>query len=78
MLKKEKTTNKFTVEIEKDKCKGCGLCIYYCPVKHLLFSQDLNKRGLKYAKTNKDNKCIGCGACFIVCPDTCIKIYGKE
>ncbi|MCF7916320.1 MAG: 4Fe-4S binding protein [Candidatus Omnitrophica bacterium] len=78
MTKKNKIVKKFEVVIEKDKCKGCGLCITYCPTKHLLFSKDLNKRGLKYAKVNQKNKCIGCGACFIVCPDVAIKIYAKE
>lgn len=69
---------KFQVKIKKDKCKGCGLCIAYCPIKHLVFSQDLNKKGRKYAEVNKENKCIGCGACFLVCPDAAIKIYEKK
>ncbi|MCF7879022.1 MAG: 4Fe-4S binding protein [Candidatus Omnitrophica bacterium] len=73
----EKVT-KFQVKIEKDKCKGCGFCIAYCPVGHLLFSKGFNKKGRKFARVNKENKCIGCGVCFLVCPDAAVKIYEKE
>lgn len=66
------------VEIDKDKCKGCGLCILHCPVKKLEFSSDLNKRGVKYAIAKEDISCLGCGNCYLVCPDCCIEVYGDE
>ncbi len=80
MQKRDKTKgiSKYQVKIKKDKCKGCGLCIAYCPTKHLSFSKGFNKKGRKYAQANKRNKCLGCGACFFVCPDTAIEIYGKK
>ena len=67
----------YKLKIAKDKCKGCQLCILYCPTKHLEFSDQLNKRGVKFAKTN-NNKCIGCGFCFLICPDACIEIYEES
>jgi 2-oxoglutarate ferredoxin oxidoreductase subunit delta len=67
------------VRIQRDKCKGCQLCIFYCPSKCLESSSDLNKWGLRYAKKKEDTNCIGCGACFLICPDFCIEIYeGKS
>lgn len=63
------------VKINKDSCKGCGLCIFNCPTKHLELSKDLNKKGVTYAKIKPGTKCIGCGFCFFICPETCIKIY---
>ena len=65
------------VEITKDKCKGCGLCIDKCPVQHLVFSSDLNKRGVVYPKEN-NNVCIGCGICYVICPDICIFVYEQD
>jgi len=65
------------VRIDKDKCKGCGLCILWCPLKHLELSSDLNKRGVRYAKKKENTSCSGCGACFLVCPDFCIEVYEK-
>ncbi len=63
------------VKIDKDRCKGCGLCIIYCPCGHLEFSSDLNKRGMRYAKEKENTRCTGCGFCFLMCPDVCIEIY---
>lgn len=65
----------FKVLIHKDKCKGCGLCIFYCPLNHLEQSDCLNKRGVKFAVENKKNSCIGCKACFFICPEACIEVY---
>lgn len=63
------------VKISINRCKGCGLCVLYCPVKHLEFSQDLNSQGVKYAKEKPQTLCIGCGKCYLVCPDCCIEVY---
>lgn len=65
----------FQVDINKDKCKGCGLCIIYCPFKCLEFSSDLNRRGIKYAKKKKHVDCKGCGRCYLICPDCAIEVY---
>ncbi|MDP8290021.1 MAG: 4Fe-4S binding protein [Candidatus Susulua stagnicola] len=62
------------VIIDTDKCKGCGLCVFYCPLKSLELSSSLNKRGVKAASFKKDAKCSGCGFCFLICPDNCIQI----
>lgn len=64
----------YRIEIIKDRCKGCGLCILWCPFKHISFSSDSNKKGVKYAKANKDNLCNGCGICYMVCPDYCVTV----
>lgn len=77
MNSKGKKNSYFCVDIKKDKCKECGLCIYYCPSKYLVYSSDLNKRGVKFAKIKKENNCIGCGFCYLICPDSCIEVYEK-
>ena len=66
------------VKIEKDKCKGCQLCIVNCPTKHLELSSSLNKRGVTYAKIKKGTNCTGCGFCFLICPEACIEVYEEE
>jgi len=63
------------IKIDKDRCKGCGLCIIYCPVKKLAFSPALNKRGVHYAEGKSGITCIGCGRCYLICPDACIEVY---
>jgi len=68
------------IKIDKNRCKGCGLCIMYCPVKKLRFSSDLNRKGVYYAQKRPEVVCVGCGNCYLICPDTCIEIYeeGKK
>jgi 2-oxoglutarate ferredoxin oxidoreductase subunit delta len=65
----------YEVRIKRDKCKGCSLCIFNCPTRHLTLSSDLNKRGVPYAEIKKGTTCIGCGCCFFMCPESCIVIY---
>ncbi|MEI6093734.1 MAG: 4Fe-4S binding protein, partial [bacterium] len=30
---------------QTERCKGCGFCVEFCPVKVLEFSKDYNKKG---------------------------------
>lgn len=49
------------IEIDKDKCKACGLCQRQCPVG-AIEGQERNVRVI-----NQD-KCIKCGTCIAACP----------
>lgn len=54
-------------------CKGCGLCIEKCPVKVILWSEQLGFMGTPTVKVRMDG-CIVCGMCETVCPDTAIRV----
>ena len=62
------------VVINKDKCKGCLLCVGVCPSKALIIDEQLNQRGNKPVKFRENSVCTGCGQCYIVCPDTAIEV----
>lgn len=66
------------VRIKKDRCKGCGLCIFYCPAKCLEFSSELNRKGVEFVEVKKEVCCTGCGFCFLICPDNCFGIRQKS
>jgi len=67
------------VKINKSRCKGCGLCIFYCPCGHLEFSSNLNIKGVKFAKIKENTLCSGCAFCELICPDNCVKLSrGQE
>lgn len=66
---------KGTVEIDRERCKGCQLCIRACPTKVLGVDTEANSWGYFPAKVIAADKCIACGACFTVCPDVAITVY---
>lgn len=60
--------------IQRDRCKGCGLCISLCP-KHILALDDsANAKGYHPVKLTDDAACIGCASCAKICPDSIITI----
>lgn len=66
------------VGINKERCKGCGLCIAVCPKKNLKLSEELNMYGNKYAVCIDENDCIACCMCTKMCPDWAITIRDKK
>ncbi len=55
------------IEIRKDRCKECGLCVISCPKKSISFESQLNAIG--YHPVTIDDGCVMCAACYTVCPD---------
>ena len=62
------------VTFKEDLCKGCGLCIEFCPKKCLGFAEHFNAKGYKPAEMKKQEDCIGCAFCFRMCPDVAIEV----
>jgi len=60
------------VFIIEDRCKGCGFCIQFCPMKVLAFSQDFNAKGYHPPVRVNPEKCVGCNLCGLYCPDFAI------
>ena len=56
------------VTINREECKGCGLCIAACPPECLEFEADLTAYGI-HAAHYTGTGCTGCGICFYTCPE---------
>jgi len=63
------------ITINREKCKGCLLCVSVCPKGALIVDKDLNKKGVKPVKFKDGVECIGCAMCAVICPDCCIEVY---
>jgi len=50
--------------IEKDECRGCGVCSIVCPTAAI--SMSLNNQGF-YSAVIDESRCVSCGKCSEVC-----------
>lgn len=60
------------VKINEEWCKGCGICVAFCPKKVLGLDQHL-----KVQMLDREN-CIKCGQCELRCPDYAIYLGGID
>ena len=62
------------IYIDTVVCKGCGLCVYYCPRTVLKLSDKRNPKGYAVAEVYDSEDCVGCKLCEISCPDLAIYV----
>ena len=60
------------VRVLRDRCKGCGFCIEYCPRDVLARSNDFNRKGYHFPVVVKQDECVNCNLCEMLCPDFAI------
>ncbi|MCK9603270.1 MAG: 4Fe-4S dicluster domain-containing protein [Candidatus Omnitrophica bacterium] len=61
--------------INKDRCKGCLLCVSFCPKGSIKVDNNFNRQGVKPVKFDDNPECLGCMMCAIICPDCCIEVW---
>ncbi|HEX7474377.1 MAG TPA: 4Fe-4S dicluster domain-containing protein [Dehalococcoidales bacterium] len=65
---------KFIVYVDERLCKGCELCVFYCPKDVLKLAEKMNQNGYNVAEVIDLGYCTGCRLCEIACPDFAIYI----
>jgi 2-oxoglutarate ferredoxin oxidoreductase subunit delta len=63
------------IEIDKDRCKACRLCIGVCNRDLLDLAEELNAKGYHPIAIHDMDKCTACALCAIVCPEGSIAVY---
>jgi 2-oxoglutarate ferredoxin oxidoreductase subunit delta len=57
-----------------ERCKGCKLCIAFCPQQVLQESSQINAKGYHTPEvaSGKEDACVHCEFCTMVCPEFAI------
>ena len=66
---------KGSIEIDQELCKGCEICVSFCPKDVISVSDKLNTAGYLPVVLNDNGECTGCAVCAIVCPEAAIEVY---
>lgn len=67
------------MNVNFERCKGCGLCVTACPKKICVMQHEkLNKKGYYTASCSDTDACNGCGLCAMMCPDCAITVGGDK
>jgi 2-oxoglutarate ferredoxin oxidoreductase subunit delta len=61
--------------IKSERCKGCDLCVHFCPKEVIERGKAINSRGQRPPQFNDNGVCTGCAICARVCPDVAIEVW---
>lgn len=59
--------NVVTLDLDEEKCVGCGMCVVVCP--HAVLSMNGG-----HARIEKRDACMECGACARNCPTEAVTV----
>jgi 2-oxoglutarate ferredoxin oxidoreductase subunit delta len=57
-----------------ERCKGCQLCVTYCPRGVLEMSSLFNAKGYHPPQVSDSQHCVACGLCEMLCPEFAIYV----
>ncbi|MCL5104195.1 MAG: ferredoxin family protein [Armatimonadetes bacterium] len=63
------------IKIDREKCKGCELCVHFCPNDCITMEDSFNHKGYRPSCFMRRDECSGCAICARVCPDVAIEVW---
>ena len=64
--------------IDDRYCKGCGICVHFCPKHVLKVAEQVNSRGFYVPVVVNGTACGQCSQCKLLCPDFAIFLIEEE
>lgn len=62
------------IYVNEEFCKGCGICVEFCPMNVLEISNKIKESGFPTVIPKYLNKCTICKLCELCCPDFAITV----
>lgn len=66
------------IEIDRESCKECLLCIHACKKGLIVTTNEFNSRGYHPVRFERPGECTGCALCAVTCPEVAIEVYRKS
>ncbi len=74
----EITIPRGAISIITQRCKGCEICVTYCPRAVLRLASSSNAKGYHYPQVERADACVACGLCQIMCPEFAIFVQEQS
>ncbi len=65
------------IVIDEEFCKGCKVCVEFCPTRVLEMSDTLNRKGYYPPLVERERECHGCRLCELLCSEFAIFIVNE-
>ena len=62
------------IQVDREYCKGCQLCLAVCPKNVYELSRVRNPKGYMVPRPVRPEDCVGCLLCEMTCPDMAITV----
>ncbi len=64
------------IVINEEFCKGCTLCVEFCPRDLIKPTGKLNAKGYYVVSFQPgEGECTACTMCAVICPEVAIEVY---
>jgi 2-oxoglutarate ferredoxin oxidoreductase subunit delta len=73
-----KATEPSRIVFNRDRCKGCSYCVYFCAKDVLEMSEETNQKGYLLPRVADESKCSGCRLCEAICPDFALRVISAN
>jgi 2-oxoglutarate ferredoxin oxidoreductase subunit delta len=76
--KERAKTGDWQIRVLKERCKGCGFCIEFCPRKVIHESAEFNRKGYHPVYVDSNSDCTGCRLCELLCPEFALSVVPRK